>query len=349
MSDAALDTTTPARPAPANNAPAGTRLEPATDSPYWRGAHTWVPAGEYYQPWRLPPERARRAHAPTLVEMAQMAAGVRVELITDAAALRLPLTFSYENPGTVDLTIDGELVDRRQLTDGAHTVAWDLPEGEHEVRLWLPQVGRTAVGALELSGGTVIETLPARPRWITYGSSISQCRLAAGPSQTWPAIVATTRGWDLTCLGLSGQCQLDPIVERAFESLEADVISLCLGINIHNAATFNERTFAAQASGFIERVRDAHPGVPIVVITPIGSPDRETTDNAAGLNLEVMRDALAEVVAVLSEDDERLHLVDGLKVLGLDEAHLLADGLHPGAEGYQLMGARLAEKLGALR
>ena len=343
MSDAALNTTTPA-----GTALATTRLEPTADSPFWRGAYTWVPAGELYQPWRLPPERARRAHAPTLIEMAQMAAGVRVELITDAAALRLPLSFSYESPGTLDLTVDGELVDRRELTDGTHTVAWDLPEGRHEVRIWLPQVGRTTVGALELSGGTTIEPLPARPRWITYGSSISQCRLAAGPSETWPAIVATTRGWDLTCLGLSGQCQLDPIVERAFASLEADVISLCLGINIHNAATFSERTFAAQASGFIERVRDAHPGVPIAVITPIGSPERETTGNAVGLNLEMMRAALGDVVAVLSEDDADLHLVDGLSVLSLDEAHLLADGLHPDAEGYRLMGARLAEQLGAM-
>ena len=338
MSDVAQETT----------APASTRLQPGTDSPYWRGAYTWVPAGEYYQPWRLPPERARRAHAPTLIEMAQMAAGVRVELVTDAAALRLPLTFSYQDPGTLDLTIDGELADRRELSSGTQTLSWNLPEGRHDVRIWLPQVGRTAVGGLELSGAATIEQLPARPRWITYGSSISQCSAAAGPSETWPAIVATTRGWDLTCLGLSGQCHLDPIVERAFEGLSADFISLCLGINIHNGGTFNERTFAGQASGFIERVRDAHPGVPIAVITPIGSPDRETTGNLVGLNLEVMRDALAEVVAVLSESDERLHLVDGLEVLGLDEAHLLPDGLHPGAEGYRLMGARLAERLGAM-
>lgn len=327
---------------------ATTRLDPSADSPYWRGAYTWVQVGDRHQPWRLPPERARRAHAPGLIEMAQMAAGVRVELITDATALRLPLTFSYETPGTLDLTVDGQLADRRQLGNGTQMLTWDLPEGRHEVRIWLPQVGRTAVGGLELTGATYTEPLPARPRWVTYGSSISQCSAAAGPSETWPAIVATTRGWDLTCLGLSGQCQLDPIVERAFESLEADVISLCLGINIHNAGTFSERTFAAQASGFIERVRDAQPGVPIAVITPIGSPDRETAVSAAGLNLELMRAALAEVVAVLSENDAALHLVDGLGVLGLDEAHLLPDGLHPDAEGYRLMGTRLAEQLPTL-
>lgn len=321
-------------------------IEPAAGSPYWRGAFTWVADGGQHRPWRLPPERAHLAHAPTLIEMAQMAAGVRLELRTDATSLRLPLSFDYETPGTLDITVDGQLADRVRLQSGDHLLTHGLPAGEHEVRIWLPQVGRTGVGALELLGATVADALPARPRWITYGSSISQCSAAAGPSETWPAIVATRLGWDLVCLGLSGQCQLDPIVERAIAALPADVISLCLGINIHNADTFNERSFAPQVAGFIERVRDAHPQIPIALITPIGSPDRERTGNAVGLDLVTMRAALAQVAAAFADED--LHLIDGLGVLGLEEAHLLPDGLHPDAEGYRLMGARLAERLGAL-
>ncbi len=324
------------------------RIVPGADSPYWRGAVAWVTDGEVHRPWRLPPERARRAHAPTLIEMAQMAAGVRLELVTDATAVRLPLTFAYETPGTVDVTVDGHLAQRRELTPGGHTLVHELPPGEHEVRIWLPQVGRTGVGTLELLGATVAAGLPRRPRWITYGSSISQCSAAAGPSETWPAIVATALGWDLLCLGLSGQCHLDPIVEHTIATHPADLVSLCLGINIHNAGSFSERSFAPQVAGFLDRLRAAHPGTPMAVITPIGSPDRETTPSTAGLDLVTMRAALTEVVDVLAEDDPDLHLVDGLAVLGLAEAHLLPDGLHPDAEGYHLMGTRLTEALGAL-
>ncbi len=323
------------------------RIDPAADSPYWRGALTWVTDGDLHHPWRLPPERARRAHAPGLIEVAQMAAGVRVELVTDATALRLPLTFAYETPGTLDLTVDGQLVDRVEL-EGAHTLTGELPAGMHEVRIWLPQVGRTGVGPLELVGATVADPLPRRPRWITYGSSISQCSAAAGPSETWPAIVATSLGWDLVCLGLSGQCHLDPIVGHAIAAQPADLVTMCLGINIHNGGSFSERSFAPQVSGFLERVRLAHPTIPVAVISPIGSPERETTPSAAGFDLVRMRAALADVVRVLAEDDPDLHLIDGLAVLGVHEAHLLPDGLHPDAEGYRLMGTRLTEQLGVL-
>ena len=324
------------------------RIDPADDSPYWRGALTWVADGEVKRPWRLPPERARRAHAPGLILVAQMAAGVRLELVTDATALRLPLTFDYETPGTLDILVDGQLAERVEFTPGSHTLSHDLPAGGHEVQIWLPQVGRTGVGTLALDGASHADPLPARPRWITYGSSISQCSAAAGPSETWPAIVARRLGWDLVCLGMSGQCHLDPIVLRTIAALPADVISLCLGINMHNAGSFNERSFAPQASGFIEAVRDAHPGIPMAVITPIASPERETTASTAGLDLTWMRAALQEVVDVLAEDDSALHLIDGPAVLGPDQAHLLPDGLHPDAEGYHLMGERLTERLSAL-
>ena len=335
MSDAALEATETIR------------IDPAAGSPYWRGALTWVIDGDVHRPWRLPPQRARRAHAPGLIEVAQMAAGVRLELITDATALRLPLTFAYDTPGTLDVTVDGQLADRIAL-QGAHTLTHELPAGEHEVCIWLPQVGRTGVGTLELVGATAAEPLPERPRWITYGSSISQCSAAAGPSETWPAIVATNLGWDLVCLGMSGQCHLDPIVEHAIAAQPADLISMCLGINIHNGGSFSERSFAPQVSGFLERVRDAHPGTPIAVITPIGSPEREASPSGAGFDLAGMRAALAEVVDVLAEEDPDVSLIDGLAVLGVHEAHLLPDGLHPDAEGYRLMGTRLTERLGAL-
>ncbi|UFU06008.1 GDSL-type esterase/lipase family protein [Ruania halotolerans] len=323
-------------------------LEPSVSSEYWRGAISWVPDGDTWRPWRLPPERADRAHAPVLVGHAQMAAGVRAELRTDASGLSLPLTYEYDAPGFVDVTVEDALHRRVELTSGSHVLEVDLPDGEHEVRLWLPQAGHTTVGALTLKAATAVAPLAQRPRWITYGSSITQCSAAAGPSQTWPAIAATTLGWDLTCLGFGGQCHLDPIAEHAIAQTPADVISLCLGINIHGRTSFNERSFAPQISGFVERVRAAHPEATIAVITPIGCPARENSADHDGLTLVQMREAIGEVVAALNAHDGRITVIDGLSIIGTDEEKLLHDGLHPGPEGYQLMGQRLASALSAL-
>lgn len=320
-------------------------LVPRDGSPFWRGALTWREVDGLFQPWRLPPERARHAHAPTLLEMARMAAGVRAELVTDSSGLRLPLRFTGEEGGVVDLRVDGRLADRRPLRTGDHELEWELPRGVHEVRVWLPQHGHSLVGPLTTLGGDRAEPLPRRTRWAVYGSSITQCKQADGPSETWPAIVATTLGWDLVCLGFAGQCHLDPIVERAFEQLELDRITMCLGINSYGASTFSERSYAAQAAGFLDRVRDIHAEVPITVMTPISSPDREQAVNAVGITLERMRSVITDVARTLGDEGAPVDLVDGTTVLGIADAHLLADGLHPDAEGYRLMGERLAERL----
>jgi len=320
------------------------RIEPASASLYWRGAYYWQPDGGLWRPWRLPPQRALRAHAPELIDRAQMAAGVRAECTTDAesVSLRMRVSELLENPSVLDLTVDGELVERVRLQAGEHHIEVALPPGSHDLCLWLPQAGYCAVGALQLHGAEHCAPLPRRPRWVTYGSSISQCTSAAGPSLTWPALVAGRLDWDLTCLGFGGQCHLDPIVERTFESVEADVISLCLGINNYGGSTFSGRAFAAQVSGFIERVREAHPTVPILVMSPIASPEREETPNAAGLTLAQMRQMVADAVHVLTEHDARLSLIDGLEILPAADSHLLEDGLHPSTAGYGVMAERLA-------
>lgn len=323
-------------------------LRPSDDSPYWRGAVRWVRQEQWWKPWRLLPEYAARAHAPQLLEMAQMPAGVRAQMRTDAEAVCLPMEYNYDVDGHLDVTVDGELHSRIELTPGATQVEVALPGGTHDVQVWLPQVGTNRVGPLELPGATVIEPVPAGPRWSTYGSSITMCSAAYGPSQTWPALVARELGWDLTCMGYSGQCHLDPIAARTIAATPADVISLCLGINIYGSSTFNERSFAPQVSGFIEQVREAHPGVPIVVMTPIASPARETTPNEAGMTLQQMRRDITEVVHTVQAADDGVHLIDGLQVLAIEEADLMPDGLHPDGQGYELMARRLAPALAAL-
>ncbi|MEV0398345.1 SGNH/GDSL hydrolase family protein [Polymorphospora rubra] len=148
-------------------------------------------------------------------------------------------------------------------------------------------------------------------RWVTYGSSITQCHAAAGPSETWPALVARRLRWDLTRLGFSGECHLDPITARAIAERPADLISLCLGINVYGRGSFGPRTLAGQVSGFVQTIRGAHPSVPIVVISPIISPSRETLPNPAEMTLEDVREAVTGAVTTLRRHgDARLHLVE---------------------------------------
>lgn len=314
----------------------------------WRGAVAWEERAGRHRAWRLLPERAERAHSPELIRHATMAAGVHAALRTDATEVRLDLTYDHDLPSRLDVRVDGELAQRLEVTAGEVALRHRLPEGSHDVEVWLPQVGQCWVGPLVLDGATTTAPLRTPPtRWVTYGSSITHGSAAFGPSETWPAIVARTLGWDLTCLGFGGQCHLDPIAWRTIAAQPVDVVSLCLGINVHGSGSYSARTFGAHVSEFVEQVRLAHPEATLAVISPIASPDREHAPNTVGLTLSEVRDTVHAAVTLLQQQDPVLHLLDGRDVLGTDDVHLLHDGLHPDGDGYRLMGSRLADRLGA--
>jgi len=139
---------------------------------------------------------------------------------------------------------------------------------------------------------------------------------------------------------------MDIMISRMIRDLPADAISLCLGINIQASGTFNARSFREQAIGTVQIIREGHPEIPIVVISPIISPSRESTPGPAGLTLEQTRDLLAEAVELMTgHGDSNLHYLSGLKLFDEGDLDLLPDGLHPSAEGYKLMGTRAVEHL----
>lgn len=267
---------------------------------------------------------------PRLDDVARMPAGVRLEFDTEADGF----AWDVESPADIDVVVNGKLVSR---APAVHVEG--LSAGPKRVRIWLPQSHHVSLGELRLEGDAT--PVPEGPRWIAYGSSITQCRLAAGPSETWPALVAAELGWSLRCLGFAGECHLDPAVARYIRETEADVISLCVGVNIHGAASFSARSLGPALEGFVRTIRDGHPDTPILLTTPLHAPDRERQSNALGLTL-------ADVRAEVANAAHGLAVVAGPSILGPADAGLLADGLHPGAEGYRLIAERMRPHLAAL-
>lgn len=201
--------------------------------------------------------------------------------------------------------------------------------------------------SLELSdGAAVVPVEDRRPRWVTYGSSITQARTAESPTQTWPAIVARERGLNLTCLGYGGQCHLEPMIARMMRDLPADFLSMCVGINVYGQGSLSPRTFRPAIIGFVQVLRERHPETPLAVMSPICSPPREATPNAVGFTLSAMREEVAAAVEALrASGDHNITYVNGLDIFGPDLAHLLPDQLHPNAEGYKIMGRNFLVKV----
>ncbi|WP_433161921.1 GDSL-type esterase/lipase family protein [Kribbella sp. CA-247076] len=279
-----------------------------------------------------------------LWERAATPAGVRAAWRTSASAVSIELRASlgiYSVIAPLDVLVDGELHERCVVVDGEQRLVVELPGRPVTVELWLPQSGVIGVRGPTFDGDA--DPLPSTgPRWLTYGSSITQCTGAYGPSETWPALVARTNGWSLSALGFAGECHLDPVAARTIRDQPARLISLCLGINIYGGATYSGRTLPGQVEAFVSTVRAGHPQTPLVVITPVLAPDLEGEPNAVGLTLDDVRDCVERG----ARTDPEVRIIDGRTVLTSAEAEALyVDDVHPGPDGYRLIAERLAPRL----
>ncbi|MGW1596924.1 GDSL-type esterase/lipase family protein [Streptomyces sp. NPDC002343] len=348
-------------------------------------------------PHRLPARARAQCADPQLALAESQPSGVRLALRTRATAVELdtvPTKRVYTGApprpdGVYDLLVDGRPAGSATLADG-DTLTVDLGTGsvEHrpgpvgtvrfaglpdslkDVEIWLPHNERTELVALRADAP--VEPVPdrGRPVWLHHGSSLSHGSDAASPTTTWPALAASLAGVELINLGLGGSALLDPFTARALRDTPADLISVKLGINVVNTDLMRLRAFGPAVHGFLDTVREGHPGTPLLVVSPVLCPMHEDTpgptamdlaalgegrlryratgdpaERAAGkLTLGVVREELARIVRERAAEDPRLHYLDGRELYGeADFAELpLPDGLHPDPAGHRRIGERFA-------
>lgn len=243
----------------------------------------------------------------------------------------------------------------------------DLGEEEKEIELWFPANAIVEIESLQLDDGAVLRP-PAgeRPWWVHYGSSISHGANAGHPLATWPAVAAMLGGWELWNLGFGGHCHLDQFVARTIRDLKPDFISIKVGVNVVNLDSMRERVFTPALHGFLDTIRETCPDTPIVLVSPIFMPGGETEPGPhwpdregqwvafkgheevqmGCLHLIRIREIVETVVVErCAGGDVNLDYLNGLELLGPEEACFLPDGLHPDTEGLRRIGERFARKV----
>ncbi|MEV4282633.1 GDSL-type esterase/lipase family protein [Actinoplanes xinjiangensis] len=360
-----------------------------------RGAAEAEVTARGLRPHRLPAWVREQFPDGQLLSMESQPSGVRLVFATTATRMDLvthPTRIHYPGAvrprGRIDVYVDGEPV-VRDVLDGGDRIEVDLatggttfhtgrphtttvsglPAGRHRVEIWLPH--NESVELIDLRADAPIEPDDLeRPVWVHHGSSISHGSNAPGPGDTWPAVAARRAGVELRNLGLGGSALVDAFLARVIRDAPADLISVKLGINVVNLDGMRVRTFVPAVHGFLDTIRDGHPDVPLLLISPLFCGIHEDTpgpgaidpasigsgqvrflatgtpgDTAQGrLTLQVIRRELRSLVERRAAD-ENLHFLDGTMLYGPDDATELPlpDGLHPGAEAHQLIGTRFAE------
>ncbi|MDR6879291.1 SGNH/GDSL hydrolase family protein [Bacillus sp. 3255] len=305
---------------------------------WFRGAVSIESNETGLRPWRLPQDQLR-LFASKLVEKAGETAGVRIAFLSNSTSVELQVAITDKDV-QFDIVIEDELVGTKTLIAGEEICLFtSLPSGMKRIDIYFPPHAVVIVKALKVDIGSWVTPLPNhQPRWVAYGSSITQCSTAESPALTWPAIVARNKGWDFMCMGFGGQCHLEPMVARVIRDLPADVISMCLGINVMGSNSLNIRTFRSAIIGMVSIIREKHRSTPLFLFSPIYCPYRETIENGVGMTLVTMRKEIQEAVNVLtSYGDSNLTYVDGLDILGEAFIDKLPDQLHPNAEGNKII------------
>jgi lysophospholipase L1-like esterase len=145
-------------------------------------------------------------------------------------------------------------------------------------------------------------------------------------------------------LGWAGSCLLSGLAARAIRDQPADAIVLKLGINVYADGMLKERTFLDSAHSMISIIREKHADTPLMIVSPIYSPGRETEGAAGGPSLMRMRELLEGVVETrVKTGDAAIRYLSGLVLFDEPDAPDLPDDLHPNAAGYQRMGERFFE------
>ena len=303
------------------------------------------------RPHRLPTWVRQQFPENQLLSMEVQPAGARLRFTTTATRIELvthPAYVAYqgiERPrGILDLYVNGELLQRDQLT-GGDSIVVDLQTGQmtaetgpshvltisdlepqrKTVEIWLPHNEGIDPDAYWVDGDTgwlphnegieLIELrsdqplaaeATERPRWIHHGSSISQGSNAAAPSETWPTIVARHAGVDLVNLGFGGSSLMDPIMARLIRDMEADVVSLKFGINIVNLDGMRRRVFIPALHGFLDTIRDGHPDTPILLMSPLYCGIHEDTPGPGNFDPSTFTTGQARFMATGTPGDTAL-------------------------------------------
>lgn len=312
--------------------------------------------------WRRMPDTPEHLIHPSLAERAAQLSGVRVAFTTDSPWLSGNIEVE---PGAL-VSLTGAGGPRTAAVDVDGRFRFDDLGGQwRTLELWMPHRAASRLRMLTISSdATTGPPAPAGGRWVCYGSSISQGIHVSAPHLTWPSLASRSMDVDLRLLGFASEAHADPVVAADIRDGAAALISICVGINTHTSGSGSLRTFWSNLSGFVETVRERHRDTPLVLISPIASPSRESTPAfprimpgvarrglarispervraAIGPTLSDLRDVVHDVgERVRSESAGPVTVVDGRDLLGPADTDLLLDGLHPGEHGARLIAER---------
>lgn len=310
----------------------------------------WTETEEYYD--RLP-AKAKDQVPKAVWGLSKDSAGLCARFLTDSNTIavrwtvRSPKLEMPHMPATgvsgLDLYVRLEgkwhwaAAGRPQGQTTQATLLSNIPAGEHEYLLYLPLYNGTKsleIGVADES--TLVNPPPRKPKPIcVYGTSIVQGGCASRPGMAHVAILGRMLDVPTINLGFSGNGKMELALADLLAELDASAYVLdCL-------PNMNTPMVTERAGPFVERLRQARPDTPIVLVETVAHVNAPfLPETRAGIAEE--NDALRQVYQSLqSKGVKGLTYVPRANLLGADDEGTV-DGVHPTDLGFQRFAEALA-------
>jgi len=291
--------------------------------------------------WRLPrgsvrdlPEGVRRQQ--------RFSSGARLRLRCDTSELHVKVAQPAACAATgLDVYLDGRFRGTASVPARAEADVVCFTGASREMRdvtVYLPVRAEVRIVACGIDGDAVCERPSAfavdRPM-VVYGSSVAQGIGAARPGTSYAAVLGRSMEVDVVNLGFGGAGK----AEAAVVDLVARADACCYLLDLGKSYG---RQPVEPYGAMLATLRDAHPDVPIVCITPIVSTREVWSEEYADLShhtRSVMREAVAKQK---TGGDTGLFLMEGETLLSRQDLDgLSGDGVHPNDLGHRLIADRL--------
>lgn len=170
---------------------------------------------------------------------------------------------------------------------------------------------------------------PFSSRVVFHGSSITHGASAGRPGMNYVSRFSRDTGLECINLGFSGNGKLQEFFARSLADISADAFVFDMFSN-PSPEEIRERF-----DRFVDIVREAHPGVPLVFVQTIRREKRNFNHEADSLE-QAKQDAGREMVLARMKRDRDIWFIDSKGFLGNDSLGM-ADGTHPTDEGFSRM------------
>lgn len=252
-------------------------------------------------------QRAVYSHQPNNLYQSRQAAGITLDLHTDATAIRMTVDGErdYDNVNRAfDLLIDGNfvcsvdtlgmdcaIVGKKLTPYGPYDLLFRLPKGEKRVTVVMPWDATVRIRSMELENATFFRPAEFKRTMIAFGDSITHGAYAKYACMTYAMQTARLLDAKLYNFGIGGErFRMKKIIKGSYP--ECDFVTVAYGTNDY--AHQPEEAFEEKMPSFFAQLKDAFPDTPIFVILPLWRILEGYEERKALGSLQDVRDRIAK-------------------------------------------------------